>query len=61
MNIVSYILLAVGAFFTFVSKPVCEAVLKDKRKVQDKDVILCKLIGFIFVLAAVITLFFLDK
>ena len=61
MNILSYIMLAVGAFLTFASKPLCEAIIKDKREVQDKDIIICKFFGFIFVLAAVIILFFIDK
>lgn len=61
MNILSYILLVVGAFLTFGSKFVCETVLKGKKEVQDKDILLCKLAGFIFVFAAVIILFFLDK
>ena len=54
MIIIAYVLIALGAFITFFSKLIAQAILSDKREVNEADVIYIKLIGFLFILAAAI-------
>ncbi|MBQ4528658.1 MAG: hypothetical protein II998_11380 [Clostridia bacterium] len=61
MNILSYILLAIGVFLTFGAKTVSEAISKNKDGAGEKQIVLFKFIGFVFVLAAVIILALTEK
>ena len=54
MIIVTYVLIALGAFITFFSKLIARAILSDKREVNEADIIYIKLIGFACILAAAI-------
>ena len=54
MIIAMYILIVLGAFITFFSKTIAQALLSNKREVNEADMIYIKLVGFVFILAAAI-------
>ena len=54
MIIIAYMLIASGAFITFFSKLIAEAILSNKREVNEADMVYIKLVGFVFILAAAI-------
>jgi hypothetical protein len=47
-------LIVSGAFITFFSKLIAEAILSNKREVNEADIVYIKLIGFACILAAAI-------
>ena len=54
MIIISYVLIALGVFITFFSKIIAEAILSNKREVNQADIIYIKLVGFACILAAAV-------
>ena len=52
MIIIAYILIALGAFATFFSKTIAEAILSEKREPNEADIVYIKLAGFACVIAA---------
>ncbi len=54
MIIIAYVLIALGSFITFFSKLIAEAILSNKREVNEADFLYIKLVGFACILAAAI-------
>ena len=54
MIIIAYILIVLGAFFTFFSKMISKAILNDKREPNEADNACIKLGGFVCMVVAAI-------
>ena len=54
MIIAKCVLIALGGLITFFSKLIAEAILSNKREVNEADIVYIKLIGFACILAAAI-------
>ena len=57
MNIAVYVLAVAGAFVTFASKVIAEAILSGRREPNEADIVYIKLVGFALILAAAIIAF----
>ncbi len=57
MIIIEFILVFFGAFVTFFSEKVAKAILKNKRKPNEADIVYTKLVGFASILAATLMVF----
>ncbi len=57
MMIISFILIILGAFVTFGSKKISQAILSKKREPNEADIVYTKLFGFALILASALMVF----